>query len=259
MHDVTSSVDFCEANWVSSNFLAEIHNSISSLIYCILGIHGLYNLSSQHLPTDKFFKLSLQPLFASLITIGIGSFFLHACLCWLGQALDEIPMLLFNLLVIYIMAINPKASSLDTALYTREFSVAAIAIVFAYFAFQRFYIIFILMYGFLAISGLATIARRSYKASPLAYGLFLVLLVTFGFIGFTSWVYELAMCGTLIYANININFHVIWHTFSAIGAYAGILACVAIRYPQAARLKLFPIPLVVADDTETEALESLID
>jgi len=82
----TSSVNFCEEDYVYSTYIAEFHNTWTSLIFVWLPLLGL--LRSNPSKEWRFVWAFIQ-----LIITGIGSVILHTTLTAAGQQADEIPML----------------------------------------------------------------------------------------------------------------------------------------------------------------------
>jgi dihydroceramidase len=89
-----TSVSFCENKYIKSPFIAEYHNTISSLCYVFM---GLLLVKKRHRTLGKW-----------LCAVGIGAFLLHATLRKLAQMADEGAMLglSFNAL----NQLNPKYS-----------------------------------------------------------------------------------------------------------------------------------------------------
>jgi dihydroceramidase len=91
---ISSSVDFCEPNYYISKYIAEFHNTWSSLFITLISIFGFKYCNNTN-------EKRHSGMFILLGVVGIGSVFLHATLHWLGQSIDEIPMMLFNISFIY--------------------------------------------------------------------------------------------------------------------------------------------------------------
>ena len=79
----SSSVDFCEPNYVLSNYIAEPFNSISSLFIFYLGCIGLRYSNPTH-------EARFSCMYIILMLIGLGSTALHCTLSWLPQSSDEV-------------------------------------------------------------------------------------------------------------------------------------------------------------------------
>ena len=87
----SSSIDWCEQNYVYSNYIVEFWNTITNIFVIILGISGLYlssNYKAYNLYNDK--PTYTYKIYYTLLTfIGLGSFIFHATLSRFGQILDE--------------------------------------------------------------------------------------------------------------------------------------------------------------------------
>lgn len=87
----SSSIDWCEQNYVYSNYIAEFWNTITNILVMILGISGLY-LSSNY---EAYNLYNNRPAYrykiyyGLLLFIGFGSFVFHGMLSRFGQILDE--------------------------------------------------------------------------------------------------------------------------------------------------------------------------
>eukprot|EP00611_Tribonema_gayanum_P023634 TRINITY_DN5004_c0_g1_i4.p1 TRINITY_DN5004_c0_g1~~TRINITY_DN5004_c0_g1_i4.p1 ORF type:complete len:372 (+),score=103.85 TRINITY_DN5004_c0_g1_i4:155-1117(+) len=84
---ISSSVDWCEENYMHSTYVAETHNTISSAIIALVGAAGVeccHGCSAE----GRYWLLSVL-----LIVIGLGSMAFHGALRHWMQMLDEVPML----------------------------------------------------------------------------------------------------------------------------------------------------------------------
>ncbi len=86
--EVTSSVDWCERNYVVTPYIAEFWNTISNILIFLGGVYGLYRARKSKLET-RFYVL-----FFLIAVIGLGSALFHGTLQHNAQQLDETPMLL---------------------------------------------------------------------------------------------------------------------------------------------------------------------
>ena len=113
--DPDGSIDFCEENYKENMYVAEYWNTISALIYFLIGMLWIFT---------KYKKIAFSFMFLSL-----GTALWHGTLRYWGQWMDEVGMLIltFNL----IQEIHP---SLNT-----QWLAVLISI---YFAFQDIFFIF---------------------------------------------------------------------------------------------------------------------
>uniref|UniRef100_A0A7S2XYD0 Alkaline ceramidase n=1 Tax=Fibrocapsa japonica TaxID=94617 RepID=A0A7S2XYD0_9STRA len=104
---VTATIDWCEENYVWTEYIAEFFNTISNSALVILGIYGIYqNFRQRH---DN----SLLAAWLSMIAVGVGSAAFHCTLRYVEQQCDETPMvwgqLAWNFLLYKEKFSHPKA------------------------------------------------------------------------------------------------------------------------------------------------------
>ena len=98
----TSTVDWCEANYEHTRYVAEFFNTASSVCIVAAGVLGLY-WHYQYL--EKRFLLC----FSSVTLVGLGSMAFHGTLQFELQLLDELPMLYSAIIMVYILLENKAA------------------------------------------------------------------------------------------------------------------------------------------------------
>ncbi|KAL0581053.1 alkaline ceramidase ydc1 [Marasmius crinis-equi] len=86
---VTSTLDWCEANYQFSYYIAELANSLSSLWHVAFAISLMLNASRESLPLASNISL------IGFLLVGLGSFAFHMTLLYEWQMSDEIPMIIF--------------------------------------------------------------------------------------------------------------------------------------------------------------------
>jgi len=108
-----SLLDWCEPNYVYSNFIAEFFNTWTNLPYIFIGFITMFNLP----PSSVFQRVKLAGL--ALSAIGFGSMYFHGTLTRRGQAADELAIvyweasLLFTLLETRLNRIFGRNSTLQ--------------------------------------------------------------------------------------------------------------------------------------------------
>jgi len=85
---VTATLDWCEANYQFSEYIAEMVNSISNVFTIALACFGAYLVRRESLPSRYFWG------YIGLGIVGLGSFAFHATLLYSAQLADELPMIL---------------------------------------------------------------------------------------------------------------------------------------------------------------------
>ncbi|CEL60894.1 Alkaline ceramidase 3 OS=Mus musculus GN=Acer3 PE=2 SV=1 [Rhizoctonia solani AG-1 IB] len=112
----TSTIDWCENNYVHTQFIAETYNTLSNIPFVVLAIVGAAavlrpNGELRPLPHSGRFML----MHALLALVGTGSFVFHATLKWKAQVMfDEMPMLLVTCAALYSIRVplKPQATGI---------------------------------------------------------------------------------------------------------------------------------------------------
>lgn len=83
----TSTIDWCEENYVVSPYIAEALNTLTNSVFILLALFATIQAYKQHLE-PRF-------IFASLgfLLVGVGSWLFHMTLQYHYQLLDELPMI----------------------------------------------------------------------------------------------------------------------------------------------------------------------
>lgn len=83
----TSTIDWCEANYHHTPYIAEFVNTLTNVPTILAGLYGCIATLNSGLP--KRYALT----YLGLSLIGVGSFGFHASLRWEWQLMDELPMI----------------------------------------------------------------------------------------------------------------------------------------------------------------------
>uniref|UniRef100_A0A672ND71 Alkaline ceramidase n=1 Tax=Sinocyclocheilus grahami TaxID=75366 RepID=A0A672ND71_SINGR len=83
----TSTLDWCEENYVVSYYIAEFWNTVSNLIMILPPIYGAIQTCKDGLEVRYVWS------FLGLAAVGIGSWSFHMTLQYEMQLLDELPMI----------------------------------------------------------------------------------------------------------------------------------------------------------------------
>ena len=228
-HPHSSSVDFCEPNYLLSFYLAEPFNAFSSFYISWIGLVGLMHSN----PTSEWpFTL----LFLIAIFVGLGSFGLHATLHWLPQSFDEIPMLWFDVVTLYILCkIHDKEAKFVPDRLLSSFAVLAVAVTVVYYSLRHYYESFLVMYSVataMVILWNSTLVWTLQPRDPLVIRIWAVSIFFYVCIAAVIWVIDMRMCDALLpyYLKANgLTFHVIWHVTAGLGAHIGVLQFTAYR------------------------------
>lgn len=89
-----STIDWCEKNYITSEYIAEYWNTMTGLFLIISGVI-FYNRHINLINTNnKHIKQNFKNIYNLLILVGIGTMLFHGTLLYPFQLLDEIPMIL---------------------------------------------------------------------------------------------------------------------------------------------------------------------
>lgn len=111
---VTSSIDWCERNYVISSLVAEWFNTLSSLAMACVGLFGLVAARRAQV------ELRFQVCYACQILIGLGSAAFHGTLTHDGQQGDETPMIIGAAAWLWALSFNdPRAEATQPQLGAR--------------------------------------------------------------------------------------------------------------------------------------------
>ena len=139
----TSSIDFCEPNYLITKYIAEPHNAFSSLAITVFGLIGLICGN----PTQE---MRFRVMYSIFAFVGVGSFALHTTLDWFTQSLDEVPMLWVNLTYLYALVEMEKPKAFENGKQARSlewfFLAFAIFQTAIYFWMRSLYLFFVVTY-----------------------------------------------------------------------------------------------------------------
>jgi dihydroceramidase len=213
----SSSVDFCEPDYILTPYIAEPHNAWSSLLIALMGVLGI--LYSNPLKESMFTLLYLV-----IIAVGLGSVGLHTTLHWFPQSLDEVPMLWFNMVAFYVLyQLKSKPSNkVDNMMFIIAF--VTILETYIYYAMRSLYPFFLGVYTLTTTivviwTFLLLLDKREGRMLRL---LFFTGFGSFVVIGFTCWIIDMQLCSQLLpiyHQTYGLTLHVLWHIFAGYGGY----------------------------------------
>lgn len=223
----TSSVNFCEEDYLFSPYIAEFWNTLSSLVIAILPLIGLAYSN----PTKEW-RFAL--LYFAFSACGWGSVALHCTLKALPQSFDEVPMLwmntgfLFALLETKTDPGRPRYRSLPFITF-----LFLLAQTFIYYSFRDWYAFFLVSYISMVIVVVLWTGSIGIKIEDkTAKNLWIFALVSYVLIGSMLWIVEMRNCEALLpYFNTfsGFTFHNLWHLGAAYGTYLTIQFLIALR------------------------------
>eukprot|EP00823_Brevimastigomonas_motovehiculus_P009463 TRINITY_DN912_c0_g1_i1.p1 TRINITY_DN912_c0_g1~~TRINITY_DN912_c0_g1_i1.p1 ORF type:complete len:305 (-),score=60.06 TRINITY_DN912_c0_g1_i1:295-1209(-) len=219
---VDASMDWCEANYIVTNYIAEFWNSLSSIPLILMGILGVV-LTYKFASRERRFLIA----FFCLGLVGFGSFCFHATLRQYAQFADELPMVWGNFAFFFSMldAERPKAKHAGSSFSLLSVFVicAAVGSTIVYVA-TPWYFIFLLSYGGVTAFCFVYTIVKARKMDKLTKQLVAISLSSYA-IGFFLWVLEHIFCSSVR----PFQLHAWWHLFSGFGSYVWIMISVLMR------------------------------
>lgn len=230
--EVTAEIDWCEYNHVDSFYVAEPHNSISSLWYCFLAI-AAYGLHYPVLQKDASYRSII--LFHNLNLIGIGSTLFHGTLQYGYQLFDEIPMIYFILNAAWIInqrkTVHCTQQGWILGFFLTLLSVLLTSIMIftersdsIHMQFRGLFVIIFaisLVYVFYKSSiSIVEIEALGFKKQALEMSDVFSLAFFSIVIALLSWICDNMLCAQLQTLPVYINFHAFgWHIFTGLAVY----------------------------------------
>ena len=226
----TSSIDWCERNYVVTQYMAEFWNCLSSFSMCILGgilfIRGVYH------------KIEMRFLLSSLgfVSVGLGSAYFHGTLTHVGQMADELPMVYSMIIWWFILfrmneftPINKKLFGIDLLLVFGIFY----SLLWTYVhSLQTFVLIFQAHMGLMVLGGIIQLVFLYRQPHHHGFRLKYLLIVYVGLLisAFVCWVVDQQLCERLnTISEVNPQLHAWWHVLGAIHCHLGIVCGEAMR------------------------------
>ncbi|KAK7465447.1 alkaline ceramidase ydc1 [Stygiomarasmius scandens] len=131
---VTATLDWCEANYQFSYYVAEMANSLSNLFTIYFASQGAWCVMKERLPA-RFLVGCI-----GFLLVGVGSFAFHASLLYEAQLADELPMIYvvsMSLWLLYDYQIGFDLSSMQTKLQVFGLVLFNVFFTWSYFLYRN--------------------------------------------------------------------------------------------------------------------------
>uniref|UniRef100_A0A3Q2TT17 Alkaline ceramidase n=1 Tax=Fundulus heteroclitus TaxID=8078 RepID=A0A3Q2TT17_FUNHE len=220
----TSTLEWCEENYVVSFYIAEFWNTVSNLIMILPPLYGAVHTYRNGLE----FRYICS--FLGLSAVGVGSWCFHMTLLYEMQLLDELPMIYSTCVFVYCLY----------ECFKQENSISLFPIVllliFSVSVTSKYVSPFQVMYGVLV----ACLVMRSIFIVTWVYPWLRALCYTslgVFLLGFLLWNIDNIFCDSLRASRqmmppgvgVVTQFHAWWHIFTGLGSYLHILLSLQIR------------------------------
>lgn len=125
----TSTIDWCEENYVVSSYVAELVNTVTNAAFIAMATYALINaIRNRH---ERRFLL----VCAGFITVGVGSWMFHMSLLYEYQLLDELPMI-YATCVPYWVVFSHGKSRPEAVKFAVQITAAALTLTVVYLRFR---------------------------------------------------------------------------------------------------------------------------
>ncbi|KAH3680649.1 hypothetical protein WICMUC_000206 [Wickerhamomyces mucosus] len=222
--DVTSTIDWCEENYVVTSYIAEAINTISNSIFIILALFASYSAWKNKLEL-RFIGISL-----GFMLVGIGSWLFHMTLKYEFQLLDELPMIYATCIPIWSVFSEGQSQliSIWIGIFTL-FGAYLLTSIYLYFKDPTIHqVTYALLNVFIIIKSLSltysqindlTIRKKLIKLMKLGIIIFLI--------GYILWNLDVHLCSNWISIRrfigmpygFLLELHGWWHILTGLGVY----------------------------------------
>ncbi|XP_028405611.1 alkaline ceramidase 3-like [Dendronephthya gigantea] len=224
----TSTLDWCEENYLVTEYVAEFWNTITNYFMVVPPLLAM--LRCYQLGYDTRFLLS----FLSFMGIGIGSTLFHATLQYKMQLLDELPMIYCTNIMLYcVLACDnePRKKNFGLKIFLMMFSIIVTVIYIVFVNPLIFQWVYGLSVAFLIVSTVSSARKHKVSQKYSSWA-----LLCYG-IGFILWNIDNVFCTRVRYFRGLIpwpfdalgQLHGWWHCLAAFGGYFQILYTIDLR------------------------------
>jgi len=229
---VTATLDWCEANYQFSRYIAEMANTISNLVTIGVAWVGARLVRKEAMP-DRYFWGYL-----GFGIVGLGSFAFHATLMYSAQLADELPMILSSSWSCFILLDTEPTFAWTKRTYalmtTYVLFNASFALAYGIYRNPIFHqVIFAILVLTMVYRVEVLIRFPDAKRPQLPKSMVTQLRKTFFFgastflLGFVVWNLDNVFCGTITRWKKTVQWpaafllegHAWWHILTAIGTY----------------------------------------
>eukprot|EP00064_Thunnus_orientalis_P015145 superscaffoldBa00002753_g15195 len=225
----TSTLDWCEENYVVSFYIAEFWNTVSNLIMILPPIYGAIQTFRDGLE----FRYICS--FLGLAAVGVGSWCFHMTLLYEMQLLDELPMIYSTCVFVYCLYECFKQENSLSLFPIALLLIFSVSVTVVYLQWKE-PVFHQVMYGALV----ACLVMRSIFIVTWVYPWLRPLCYTslgVFMLGFLLWNIDNIFCDSLRASRRTLppgvgvvtQFHAWWHIFTGLGSYLHILLSLQIR------------------------------
>ncbi|KAI5756172.1 alkaline ceramidase 3 [Diaphorina citri] len=226
----TSTVDWCEKNYVESYYVAEMWNTVSNLVMMLQALYGIYDVFRNDF--EKKFIIAYTFLFV----VGMGSWAFHMTLLYEMQLFDELPMVWGTCFSLYLLCDikSPKSLSKPGLVAGLLLSISFTLI----YLYNPLPVLHNTAFAILAISSyVLQICMIRQTRCRLCATLYALSFACYLF-GFALWNVDKFYCDNLTSFRESIpgwispttQLHAWWHCFAGHGTYLSVLLTIHLHY-----------------------------
>ncbi len=207
---------FCEE--LSTNGLVQPINSFSSLVFVLLGIVGIIIWLKRKKRKSILESPLVLAFSATMIFIGISSFFYHGTLSFVGQFLDIFSMYIFGTLLILGALLRRHTISVRRAIIIFVVTNIALGILQYFYPEARRILFALILLPGIVIEFLPSKSSGKFTLDKMKYLLIgLVLLI----VAYVVWLLD--QNNIVCWPGSLIQGHAIWHVLTAVASFMIIL------------------------------------
>jgi dihydroceramidase len=229
---VTSTLDWCEENYVSSQFLAEFWNTLTNLGMVFLCVFGLYRCMQNRS------EIRVHLAYLGLFIVGLGSWCFHATLQYTWQLADELPMIYGTCLYVYC-ALEDERKPKHGAILPLALIVYAAAFTYTYMYYLRSPVFHQINYGILVGITIIGFSRQLARLAPAERSRCVrafVIGMSMFLAGFILWNIDNTFCEWLRATRAGmgpaaplLQLHGWWHLLTGAGTYSFVTVVAFVR------------------------------
>ncbi|KAJ3319391.1 hypothetical protein HDV06_006344 [Boothiomyces sp. JEL0866] len=248
--NATSTLDWCEPDYVVSYYIAEFFNTLTNLNYILLGFLALYSALKVKLEKREHSGT------AALVVIGIGSWLFHMTLLYYTQLCDELPMIygtclcLYNVLTLY--GKHSKKSIIGLILYSVVITIVYVILRIP-LLFQVSYALLSLVFAIVPLRQTFQLRKKHPKDVKILLRMYCFNLSMYllAFLLWNGWRDTVPW-----YLGMFSQTHGWWHMLTGLGCYGQIVHCRYLRcLVKGKPVKLIfygPYPTLIAKEQDLE-------
>lgn len=222
--EITSTIDWCEENYVVSGYIAEFLNTTTNAIFILLATFAIFHAYNN--------KLEPRFLFTALgfCLVGVGSWLFHMTLKYHFQLLDELPMI-YATCIPFWSVFSEFKSSKDSLVVGIGIFMAAnlLTLIYLYVKDPTLHQAAYGFLNFLIILKSYTLSNKyvSDKTAKSNLDQTMIMGVGLFLLGYVLWNLDIHLCSNIRQVRRNIGMpygfvlegHGWWHIFTGLGVY----------------------------------------